>query len=49
MDVSVQHHAPAALLPRKKHLVPIEKEAGGKTEPVWTSWKIEKKICCPCR
>jgi len=36
MEVGVQHDAPAALTPRKKHLVPIEEEAGCETEPVWT-------------
>jgi len=36
MEVSVQHHAPAALTPKKKKLVPIEEEAGCETEPFWT-------------
>jgi hypothetical protein len=35
MEVNVQHHAPTALPPRKKHLLPIEKEAGCETQPMW--------------
>jgi hypothetical protein len=36
MGVSGQRHAPAALYPRGKDLVPIGQEAGWAPEPVWT-------------
>jgi len=38
MEVSGQLHAPAALPPRKKPLVPIGQGAELRPEPVWTGW-----------
>jgi hypothetical protein len=35
MDVGGQSQAPAALLPRKKPLIPIGQEAGCVLEPFW--------------
>jgi hypothetical protein len=42
MEVSGQFHAPAVLLPGKKHLVPIGYEDGWDPEPFWTRWWREK-------
>jgi hypothetical protein len=42
MEVSGQLHAPAALPPGKKPLVPIGQEAGWAPEPFWTRWFREK-------
>jgi hypothetical protein len=36
MEVSGQHHTPAALPPGKEPLVPIGQEAGWDPEPFWT-------------
>jgi hypothetical protein len=38
-QVSVQLHAPAALLPGKEPAVPIGQEAGYTPEPVWMTWR----------
>jgi hypothetical protein len=47
MGVSVQHHAPAALLPPGKGPpVPIGQEAGWAPEPVWTL-RLEEKYFAP--
>jgi hypothetical protein len=46
MEVSGQHHAPAALYPRGKNpppTVPIGQEAGWAPEPVWTQQRLEEK------
>jgi len=42
MVVSGQLHAPAALPPGKKPLVPTGYEAEWIPEPVWTQWRREK-------
>jgi hypothetical protein len=42
MEVSGQFHAPTALPPREKPLVPTAQEAGWAPEPVWTRWWREK-------
>jgi hypothetical protein len=39
--VSRQPHASAAIIPRKKSLVPIEWKVGCAPESVWTLWRIE--------
>jgi hypothetical protein len=41
-EVSGQLHVPAALLPGKEPLVPIEEESGWAPEPVWTQCRREK-------
>jgi len=38
MEVTGQIHAPAALLPGKKPLVPVGEVVGWATEPFWTRW-----------
>jgi len=38
MEVSVQHHAPDALLPRKMSPLPTLQENGWAQELIWTCW-----------
>jgi hypothetical protein len=42
MGVSGQRHAPAALYPRDRSLVPIGQDTGWDSEPVWTQ-RLEEK------
>jgi hypothetical protein len=44
MDVSGQHHAPAALSQGKEPPVRIVQEAGWAPETVWTLWRREKPL-----
>jgi hypothetical protein len=46
MGVSGQRHAPAALRPGDKTLVPIGQEAGWVSEQVWTQ-RLEEKLFAP--
>jgi hypothetical protein len=48
MEMSGQLHAPAALTPRKKHVVPIGQEAGWSPEPGLDAM-VKKKIPSPRR
>ena len=43
MEVSGQHHVPAALSPGKNS-VPIDYEAGWAPEPVWTFGIVKKPL-----
>jgi hypothetical protein len=40
METTGQLHAPATLLPRKEHPVPIGYDAGQAPEQVWMLWSI---------
>jgi len=42
LNLGIQIHAPAALLPGKKPLLPIGYEAGWDPVPVWLRWRREK-------
>jgi hypothetical protein len=44
MEMSVQLHTSAALLPRKEIAVPRVQDAGWATELVWMLWSREKSI-----
>jgi hypothetical protein len=44
MEASGLLHAPAASLSGKDPPVPIGKEAGWASEPVWTLWSTEKSL-----
>jgi hypothetical protein len=47
MEVSGQHHAPAALYPRGKDpRYPLYRRLGGPPEPVWTL-RLEEKSSAP--
>jgi hypothetical protein len=44
MEVSGQLYVPAALPPKKEHLLSIGQEAGWAPEPVWTLWRRDKSL-----